>query len=595
MASPCGCPSNSNDPNAPTTPPEGTSHSYGSINCPSPDKPCYSSVCDDKFRALPNAKRLELIGVSGKCLYRIDTSQPGLLAVDPKGGVVISNAPNIDLQQLVNYATGPNGLLLDNEKNPIEGTPPEFPYLIIQLEDGQWRKVRGRPGSIGLLIWDEDGFHVRDIDDSNILISRPDGEAEQIEIIGFDTDDCLEEGERNNLVRLVRDIEGVAFFNPDTKKFTITSVCELFDDIGNLKGVPFLLACSDSAPVRFKGTNDAVLIWNETTGGFELIETDEKACDPTCGCATDLTLVYDCVTAKFSITDPNTHIKSWRSNSDAGPNVSIDFTLPWPALVTIYAGRRFIPTNGDLNVTRADIIVDGSAATSPSDGGLIARLDNATTNTGVAVIPLKKGGHNAYIGNTSTTGEDIIPIWSGAWMKIVAHRIKECDPVRPTLGAGTIRKAYGADAEECDCPPGPEGSPGATGDPGVPGPPGPLGSCPTGELSPWTRVDLAPADGSPPGTLQLTQFAEEITFEHDEDEETCEIVGITTDTIRDIGLVQAPIAPFSTFFVSNLGFIGVGEEAKLVITYTELVFDGANFSIQEGDIAQIPVPCSCSD
>lgn len=587
---PCGCPGNSNDPNAPETPPEGTSHSHGSINCPSPDVPCYSNVCDEKFRTLPRVKRLELLGVSGKCLARIDTSQPGLLSVDPKGGVVVSNAPNIDLQQLVKYASNASGLILDKERNPIESTPPEFPYLIVQLEDGQWRKVRGRPGSIGLLMWDDDGFHVKDVDESNILISRPDESAEQIELIGFNTSDCLQEGERNNLTRLTSDIEGVIYFNPVTNKVTITSVCELFDDIGNLTGVPYLLACSDGSPIRFKGTSDSILIWNSTTGGFELIEIDEKACDPTCGCSTELFLTYNCVTGQFDITEPDSHVLSWRSNSDAGANVSLDFTLPWPAMVTMYAGRRFVPVAGSLDVTRADIIVDGIPATSPSDGGLVARLDNATTNTGVAIVSLKKGSHNAYLGNTVTTN-DTIPNWSGAWIKIVAHKIKECDPLRSVVGGGTIRTAYGGSGEECDCPPGPDGATGATGPQGPQGIQGPAGSgIVLGECSGVGEVEQATAAGVVTIGINYRDFGVEL----DEDDEPawfCRASGGETVNI----LAQAPIPGFTTQFLYNAEIVKDGDTCQFIKTFVNLVFDGQQFSITEGDITTSSVPCCCSE
>ena len=452
-------------------------------------------MCDDRFQSLPIAKRIEVIGVNGKCVYKLDPSNPGILATDGKGGFVVTNSPVIDLQQLVSYATGTNGLVLDAQKNPVEGEPPEFPYIIVQLEDGGWRKVRGRPGSIGIVIWDRDGFHVKDIEDANILISRPSEAATSLELIGFDTEDCLEEGDRNNLVRLTSDFEGVAFYNPATDKVTITSVCELFDDIGNLTGVPFLLACSDGDPIRFKGTSPSVLIWDTTEGAFKLIAANAQACDPTCGCSTELTLIYNCASGQWSVDEAETHVLVFKNYSDTGPNASIDFTLPWPALLQVFAGRRFTPTNGALDIHRCDIIVDGIPATSPSDGGMVARLDQATTNTGVGVIPVKKGGHNAYIGNGVTTN-DTIPIWSGSWIKVVAHKISECDPLRPAIGGGTIRQAYGGSGEDCDCPAGPEGPPGEAGPVGPTGPAGTDG----GTITPFNCV----IDGVPQVVLLKT-------------------------------------------------------------------------------------------
>lgn len=471
----CGCSSN-NDPNNPTVAPNGTVYVSGSIDCPKGTaEPCYTPMCDDRFRTLPPARRLQLVGVNGRCMYVFDTSEPGLVMVDGKGGVVLTKSPSLDLPQLVNYAAGPNGLLLTTDRQPIEDNPPEFGYLMVQLNNGEWKKVRGKPNSIGLVVWDDDGFHIKDVDDANILISVPNDEAQDIKLIGFDTNQELEEGERNNLVSLTGTNSGILYFNTITGTVAVRGICDLFSDLGNLEGVPFLLACSDGTPIRFKGTDASVLVWNPTQGAFQLVKVDSAKCDPNCGCSTELHLIWDCASGTFSITEPETHVLLWRTNTDTGSNASIDFTLPWPAMVTIYALRRFVPTEAALDVHKADIIVDGAPATSPSDGGLVGRLDQSSTSMGVAVLNLNKGGHNAYIGAGFTTGEDITPTWSGTWMKIVAHKISDCTPTRPILGAGSIRRAYGGSGEECDCPPGPQGEQGIQGVPGPVGPPGPGG------------------------------------------------------------------------------------------------------------------------
>jgi len=597
MSDPCGCSSaNPNDPNAPLTPPEGTVHAFGSISCPPAPKPCYTTWCSENFRTLPKAKRIEVIGTAGDCIYKLDPGKPGLVATDGTGGFVVSNAPNIDLEQLVSYATGPNGLLLDASKQPIEGDPPEFPYLIIQMENGDWRKVRGRPGSVGLVVWDDEGFRVSGIDDSNILISRPENSATTVELVGFDTDDCLAEGERNNLVRLGSTFEGVAFYDPLTGKFTITSPCDLFDDIGPMTGVPFLLACSAGNPVKFKGTSPSVLIWDTISASFKLIAADTKACDPECGCSTELVLLYDCSTGTWEVGEPETHVLAWTNNSDTGPNVTINFNLPWPAMLTVYGARRFTPQAGNLNVHKCDLVVDGIPITSPSDGGMVARLDESCTNTGVGLIRVKKGAHSAYISNTQTT-DDVTPIWSGAWIKIVAHKIADCDPVRYNLGAGTIRKAYVGTGDDCDCPPGEQGPPGANGAVGPQGPPGPAGGgeggCTPGEAQAVEIVFSEP--GPNPGETSLYYYEKNFGIEYDDDEETCSWYQEQIPEKRLISKVQNPIPPFSIPVIRNLYFSGSRENTKLNIDFGSLTFDGIGFSMQPGDVGQIGVPCSCSD
>lgn len=442
---PCGCFSSTNDPNNPTTPPEGTVYVAGSVNCPS-RKPCHTPVCDERFRSLPSLRRIEIVGVDGKCLYRLEHGSSGILMVDPKGGVVASESPLLDLPQLVSYVDGANGLLLGRDRLPIESDPPEFPYLVIQLETGEWKKVRGRPGAIGLLVWDQDGYHIRDVDDVNIAVRTPDETTESISLVGFDPSICPAEGEVAQLVKLSSLDSGILWFDAVEQKASVRNLCDLFSQIEGTMAVPFLLACSDQGPVKFSGsTTGGLLSWDQEISQFRLIEADVDKCldAACCGCSSELFLAYNCSTGKFAITEPTTHVLLWRANTDNGSNVSVDFTLPWPALVEIKALRRFIPLIDSLQVHRADIIVDGIAATGPSDGGLVGYLNSGGTTEGTAVLALPMGGHTAYIGNAATTG-GATPQFTGAWLKVVAHKIAECNPIRPPVGAGVVTPIGGS-------------------------------------------------------------------------------------------------------------------------------------------------------
>lgn len=437
---PCGCFSDSNNPSGPTAPPEGTVYVAGSVNCPTPPAPCHTPVCDERFRSLPPLKRIEVIGANGKCLYKLDHGPQGLIMVDPKGGFVASHAPVLDLPQLVSYVDGANGLLLGRDRRPIEANPPEFPYLVVQLASGEWKKVRGKAGSVGLMVWDRDGFHMRDIDDVNISISRPAETTSSIELVGFDPESCPEDGETAKLIRFDSPESGVVWFDSETKRVETRNICDLFASFEDLASVPFLLACSGAGPVKFRGGDvSSVVAWNPETESFQIVAVDQDKCldAACCGCSSELYLIWNCETKTFSITEPDSHILFWRSNTDNGANVRITFTLPWPALVEIHALRRFVPNPESPDAHRADIIVDGIVATSPSDGGMVGYLNSSSTSQGLAILPLPMGGHSAHIGNSFTTG-NAEPQFNGAWMKIVAHKIAECEPIRPAVGGGSI-------------------------------------------------------------------------------------------------------------------------------------------------------------
>lgn len=456
-----------------STPAEGVVPALQSSPCSVPEGVCFTPVCDERFAMLPMASRIELIGVNGQCLYRFPTTKPGIILADGRGGFVFTNKPVLDLPQLVSYIDAASGQVVTDPTTgyATEADPPDFPWLMIQKSDGSWMKLRGRPGTPGLMAWDGTNFSFMSFDEANLAVTQPDTTADSLHLAGFDEEGVFKTFEAST--------DGVLFFDPETNRVELASVCSLFASVGGIESVPFLLACTGDTGLKFTGgLIPGVIVWDPTltTPGFTFVEVDTEDCEGSCACASELYLKYSCSTKKITFEAPETHVLMWRNNTDTGVNASITFTLPWPALVSVFAGRRLNPVSGSLDVTRCDIIVDGSIATSPSDGGMVARLDDAATNTGVAILSLKKGNHQAYIGNTSTTNE-AIPQWNGAWIKVLAHKISDCDPTRPEVGGGSIRSAFGSEGgEDCDCPPGEDGAPGPTGETGPPGPAGPAGA-----------------------------------------------------------------------------------------------------------------------
>lgn len=434
--------------------------------------PCYTEWCEDAFQSLPPASRIHLIGTNGKCMYRFDSRKPGLIMADGAGGFLFTQAPALDLPQLVSFVTKSDGsILLNADRTHAEAEPPAFGYLMVQATDsGEWMKLRGGQDRPGMLVWDGTNFNMVGMDEANVSVSRPDDSCDEAEAVGFATPEC-DDGTDNILKRFYSDIDGVLYFNTTTGKTKITSICEVFaEEAERSTRVPFIPSCSDGDPIRFKGSKseDGMLYWDHFSGEWVIMDLDEKACDPECGCATYLTPIYDCVTGTWQITEEPVHVLTWKAWSDSGVATSIDFTLPWPALVNIYALRRMIPNIGDTTVVSADIYVDGCKVTSPSDGGLVGNLGEAATSTGMAIIPLAAGDHTVYVSNTQTAGGGT-PNWDGAWLKVFAHKAVECSPGKDAIGEGDIDEGTGGGGGGPAGPIGPQGDVGPQGEPGLPG------------------------------------------------------------------------------------------------------------------------------
>lgn len=472
----------------------------------------FTSFCDERLRTLGKVERVELVGVSGKCLYRFDTSEPGMILSDGAGGFILTKSPSLDLPQLVNYLNGQGQLVFDAEGQQIEQEPPSADFIQVQMADGRWLKLRGEPGVASFLYWNGDEFVMRDFTEVPLETAYYE-HATDLLLVGIDQlEDC--EDENDPPVRQLKEwrpgIEGPVWFKADPvtgeiRPMVVDPCTAWEEDMTQSKTLPFIPACIGGKAVRFEGgATGSMLAWDHANKRWKLIEISATACDPECACAPYLTLTYECATGLFSITTPPTHVIMAKDADAAGVNARITVDIPWPALVTIYAARRLVPTVGSLDVVAADIVVDNCVVTSPDDGGMVAALQEASTNVGVAVLLLPAGQHTIYTSNQQTTSEDAIQ-WSGSWIKMTAHQIAECDPKNGLVVPGDIRSAYGGSGEECDCPPGPQGVAGPQGAQGPPGPAGGLDWDPP-EGPPWPVYGhwcYTPEDGYQP-TLMPT-------------------------------------------------------------------------------------------
>ena len=443
-----------------------------------PAEICYTAWCNDAFVSLPKAKRIDVIGTNGKCMYKFDTSNPGMILSDGKGGFVFTDSPALDLPQLVGYVTEADGSIqVDQNRTAIEGDPPGFGYIMVQKDDdGEWMKLRGKPDTLSMIVWDGTEFKSIGMDEANLSVSRPAEECDEGELVAFPTPEC-DSGEPNILKRLAGTTDGVLFFSTLTGKTKITSICDVYVEEGvRSTRMPFIPGCSDGQGIRFRGPTDksTILYWDFATNEWAIMDMDSQLCDPECNCSTYLTPVFDCVTNTWSITEAPDHIETWKTWTDSGVNTAMDITLKWPALVTIYALRRIIPNHAENDTYSADIYVDTCKKTSPSDGGLVGSFHESSSSTGMAIVPLEAGDHNIYVSGTEIS-DGASPLWNGAWMKVVAHKIVGCDQPSPGVGAGVIQTGYAGMDGDCDCAPGatgPTGLTGSQGEQGVPGVPG---------------------------------------------------------------------------------------------------------------------------
>lgn len=479
-----------------TTPASGSGQcgpDPASIECQKGGDPCAeypltsTPWCDDRLQALPKLTKVVLVGSDGCQLYKLDPSTAGMVLSDGQG-FYVSSRPCLSPEQLVSYLDE-NGVPITDPTTgaPIEQAPPGVGFIAVVDEKGCLWKLRGKPGTAGLLQWDGTNFTIGNLSVNRIEVN-PEDKVESLRLIGISNavkdGDLLGCGEE-----IEQQVEDVRVLQPNKDgllkidlegNVSVLSVCEVFTEPESQPTYfPFIPTCSQGQPIQFKGTIDkaALLYWDKQQQQFGLIYADEDKCD--CGCSEYLTVVFDCATKTFTLTEAPVHVLQWQDADSGGVSVRLEIALPWPAMVTIYSLRRLIAEQYSVDAVSADIYVNGCRVTSPDDGGMVASLTQASTNVGVAVVELAKGNHTIEVGNQQTTSVNPIN-WTGAWLKAVAHKIVECAPTLRKATEGALREAYstGSAPEECDCPPGPAGAQGVQGvqgvqgEQGVPGDPG---------------------------------------------------------------------------------------------------------------------------
>jgi hypothetical protein len=121
----------------------------------SPENCCPSKFCDDRLNGLPTKKRINVIGVEGRCLQRFHPARRGIILYDGGGGGFLTQQPRLAMPILTS-------LLVDEFGKPIalpgggfqEDTPPPIEHLIGSQCDGLQFRIKGKGGTRQNLFWD---------------------------------------------------------------------------------------------------------------------------------------------------------------------------------------------------------------------------------------------------------------------------------------------------------------------------------------------------------------------------------------------------------------------------------------------------------
>lgn len=134
--------------------------------CALPDRqatPCPNTICDDRLSGIATSKRMNLIGVVGRCLYRYVSKSLGFVVSD-SNGQSITNRPCVKIPFLKSYLTNPNtgDILVDSNGDPLEGPVPEFDSIIAADACGCQNRVQGTNGKVQDIRWNANGFEFVD-------------------------------------------------------------------------------------------------------------------------------------------------------------------------------------------------------------------------------------------------------------------------------------------------------------------------------------------------------------------------------------------------------------------------------------------------
>lgn len=116
--------------------------------------PCPNTICDDRLSGLAVSKRISIIGVVGRCLYKFASKSIGFLVSD-SNGQHITNRPCVKIPFLKSYLTHPGtgDILSDGNGDPIEGPVPEFDSIVVADACGCQNYVQGTRGKQQQMLW----------------------------------------------------------------------------------------------------------------------------------------------------------------------------------------------------------------------------------------------------------------------------------------------------------------------------------------------------------------------------------------------------------------------------------------------------------
>lgn len=170
------------------------------------DKACPNTICDDRFSGLATSKRLSIVGVVGRCLYRFASKLNGFVVSDD-GGQHVTNRPCVKIPFLKNYVLDPETqqVLTDSNGAALESNPPSADSIIVADDCGCQNRYQGKRGTRQKLVWTGEYYEFEDdeVCDNELLV-----DLEGVEQIDYEAQETPPE---------------VAVLIPDTK--TVCDPC----------------------------------------------------------------------------------------------------------------------------------------------------------------------------------------------------------------------------------------------------------------------------------------------------------------------------------------------------------------------------------
>jgi hypothetical protein len=147
--------------------------------------PVCAQYCDNRFAALPQSNKINLIGRIGKCLYQLFGRMRGFVVANGNGHEV-TNQPVVKVPQLANYQPAPGGVALSPEGFPMELDPPQLPFLMGRNSDGVWFSYRGPTGQLRMMKWNGYNWELTAVADGKL--QGPISQVDELILLGINSD-----------------------------------------------------------------------------------------------------------------------------------------------------------------------------------------------------------------------------------------------------------------------------------------------------------------------------------------------------------------------------------------------------------------------